>query len=205
MQNPLPKPTANNEDSDHKHAKVLILGAAESGKSTICRHMRQLHGQQFSDAEILQFKKAIRASCLQHFHKTIKDLLLDPTLHLATKEICAELLQKHENKSNIDREYLEEAVKIWKIPLVQEYIVSLTTLYNVTENNHDESFELAGITKQKELLRLHSDNPGNLFLRKFDSIMSEGYSPKLEDILSIRIPTTGISHRLIHLIYVTKT
>ena len=194
MQNPLPTTTPHypTNDYEHQNAKVLILGAAESGKSTICRHIRQLHGQQFSDAEILHFKKAIRASCLQHFLNAIGDLLLDPNLDFATKEICDELLQKYKNKSHIDREFLEEAVIIWKIPLVQEHIVNLTTLYNATENNDGESLENTGITKHKELVRLHSDNPGNLFLRRFDRIMAEGYSPKLEDILNIRLPTTGI-------------
>ena len=189
MQNPLPS-TNSTEGFKHKNAKVLVLGAAESGKSTICRHIRQLHGQQFTDAEILHFKKAIRESCLQHFLNSIADLLLDPTLHFGTKERCAELLQQYKDKSKIDREYIEEAVRIWKLTLVQKHIASITTIHDATENNACGGD--TGIKKQNELNRLHSDNPGNLFLRRFDKIMEQGYSPILEDILNIRIPTTGI-------------
>ena len=84
--------------------------------------------------------------------------------------------------------------------MVQEHIVHLTTIYNATDDQNDgESLEHTEIKKQKELTRLHSDNPGNLYLRQFDRIMAEGYSPKLEDILNIRLPTTGIYHFPIHL------
>ena len=197
MQNPIPV-TNSTEDVEHKNAKVLILGAAESGKSTICRHIRQLHGQRFTDAEILHFKKAIRESCLQHFLDSIADLLLDPTLHFGTKERCAELLQQYKTKLHIDREYLEEAVKIWKLTLVQEHIANITTIHDATENHACGGD--TGINKHNELNWLHSDNPGNLFLRQFDRIMEEGYSPKLEDILNIRIPTTGIYQFPVHLI-----
>ena len=55
----------------------MFLGAAESGKSTLCRQIRILHGCKFSDEEILRFKHHIRVSCLKHFIAIIKDYLED--------------------------------------------------------------------------------------------------------------------------------
>lgn len=70
----------------------------------------------------------------------------------------------------------------------------MTTLQNSTKTVNVRTFETngSGIPIGKVPKRLHSDNPASHFLRFFDRIMAEGYYPKLEDILSLRIPTTGI-------------
>ena len=41
---------------------------------------------------------------------------------------------------------------------------------------------------------IYSDNPAKHFLKCFDRIMSEGYVPSLDDILNLRVPTTGTSY-----------
>ena len=48
-------------------AKILLLGGAESGKSTLARQLRLINGQTFTDAELLRYKKLIRSSCLELF------------------------------------------------------------------------------------------------------------------------------------------
>ena len=173
--------------TEHRKAKVLILGAAESGKSTICRHMRQLHGEKFGDSELLHFKQTIRASCLEYFITTVSDLLETP-LVAKDREECLDLVEYYRASSDIDRSFLDVAVNVWLLPPVQEYISEITTLDSVSSNAY-------GRRKSKsidsKIQKLHSDNPANHFLRFFDKILAEGYSPKLEDILNLRIATTG--------------
>ena len=157
------------------------MGAAESGKSTICRHIRQLHGEQFNDAEIVHFKHNIRKSCLEHFISITSDFLQDETPSHSHEQQFVQFLEEYKKKSEVDRQFLEEAVTIWRIASFQKYILAMTTTKECE------------ISRGRVLKKLHSDNPGNHFLRHFDRIMSEGYCPKLEDILSLRIPTTGVT------------
>ena len=89
------------ETTEHRKAKVLILGAAESGKSTICRHMRQLHGEKFGDSELLHFKQTIRASCLEYFISTVSDLLETPLVS-KDREECLDLVEYYRASSDID-------------------------------------------------------------------------------------------------------
>ena len=190
-------PTTSSFDPgpEHKKAKVLILGAAESGKSTICRHMRQLHGDKFGETELLHFKQTIRASCLEYFIRTVSDIIENKPLISKDRQECLELVRNYRATTDVDRNYLNNAVSVWFLPSVQEYISDITTLDTVAANINDEELPEDDQTTvqrlQHSVQKLHSDNPANHFLRCFDKILAEGYTPKLEDILSLRIPTTG--------------
>ena len=179
-------------------AKVLLLGAGESGKSTIARHMRHLHGQKFEETEMIHFKQNIRASCVQEFINVTSVLLSDKSLSSNDQKQCVELIKEHKNNlPNVDRQFLDRAIKIWQLSSMQEYILKITTHHLLTDNEDklDQEDSLDDIvsvgTKRNVAVRLHSDNPANHFLQSFDRIMAEGYCPNLEDILSLRIPTTG--------------
>ena len=61
--------------SSAKVVKVLLLGAAESGKSTLVRQIRLIHGQSFNHEEILRYKHNIRSSCLEFFALLVSEYL----------------------------------------------------------------------------------------------------------------------------------
>ena len=48
---------------EHEY-KLLLLGAGESGKSTIFKQMRILHGKRQSASELLRFRDIVRSNCL---------------------------------------------------------------------------------------------------------------------------------------------
>ena len=158
-------------------AKVLFLGAAESGKSTICRHIRRLHGERFNDDEMSAFKHHIRTSCLVHFMNIIQDLMKDQTYATLCPNECVKFYEECKVLEKFDRPFMDKAVTIWRISVVQKYMLSLMN-----------PFGIPMVTKMK---RLHSDNPANHFLPSFSRIMARGYGPTWEDILSVRIPTMG--------------
>ena len=174
-------PVAPLGKSELKIAKVLVLGAAESGKSTICRHIRQLHGQQLSNEEILHYKHNIRISCLENFLTIVSNFLKDESQAPSGQQQCVEFLEEFKSRLEVDREFLEKAVTVWRISSLQKYILSHMKPIGIP----------LGISIGTAPKRLYSDNPANHFLPSFSRIMAKGYCPTLKDILSVRIPTTG--------------
>ena len=167
-----------------RRAKVLFLGAAESGKSTLCRQIRILHGCKFSDEEILRFKHHIRVSCLKHFITIINDYLEDTEnrVNHENEEIRTILqfledYKRREYLQDFERSYLNKSVNIWRNSSLQKFMLA--------------SVRPMGIPSIISTKRLHADNPASHFLPSLSRIMAKGYSPTSEDILSVRIPTSG--------------
>ena len=57
---------------DHENvAKLLLLGAGESGKSTIVKQMKIIHGDGYSNEELNNFKPVIHSNLLTSMTKVI--------------------------------------------------------------------------------------------------------------------------------------
>ncbi|KAK2117037.1 Guanine nucleotide-binding protein subunit alpha-12 [Saguinus oedipus] len=48
--------------------KILLLGAGESGKSTFLKQMRIIHGREFDQKALLEFRDTIFDNILKHLH-----------------------------------------------------------------------------------------------------------------------------------------
>ena len=156
---------------------MLFLGAAESGKSTICKHIRRIHGDKFSEEEILRFKHHIRITCLESFINMMVEFLKYAPQASYTQQ-CIEFLEEYKMESEYNRAFLNKAMPLWRILGLQKHMLA--------------AISPMGIPSVTTTKRLHSDNPANHFLPSFSRIMAKGYNPTLEDILSVRIATTGI-------------
>ena len=160
--------------------------------------MRQLHGQQFGNEEITHFRKLIQICCLEYLTSIIPNFLKERSMTSTHQQACENFLDNYKSKSEPDREFIEEALKIWHISSLQSYIQHMIILENWMETVSVNSFEIEEDPTNKVFQetfhtpqRLHSDNPASHFLRCFNRIMAEEYRPKLEDILNWRVPTTG--------------
>ena len=100
-------------------AKVLLLGAAESGKSTLCRHIRLLYGKGFGDDEILHFKLNIRTSCLEHLVKILSLCMEENKVASEHRNACADFLEQFKSNGNKDRQFLDKLVAIWRNSTLQ--------------------------------------------------------------------------------------
>ena len=159
---------------------MLFLGAAESGKSTLCRQIRTLHGYKFSHEEIHQFKHYIRISCLKHLITIILDFIEDTESQgKQVDQQFVDFTEEYKYKKEFDRNYLNKSVAIWRISSLQKFMLAFV---------HPTGIPFIASPK-----RLHADNPASHFLPSFSRIMAKGYHPTLEDILSVRIPTSGES------------
>ena len=187
----MPQNKTEEEILHSRRATVLILGTAESGKSTLCRHMRQLYGNKFDDDELLKFKNEIQSSCLQYFKDIILEMLKKEIISVENKDRCEHFIEEFENIGpEYDKFYCPERVmSIWSIVSVQQFILEKTTRNNVAEI--ERKSDMTSDSQRNNLYDMYSDNPAIHFLISFDRIMSKEYEPSLDDILNLRSPTKG--------------
>ena len=179
-----------------KEIKILLLGTSDSGKTTFSRQVRVLHGQPFSETEMKNFKKIVRSLCLEE----LSNILVE---YIATTKVTTELAEKSIDFINrirrgfVARSTIDSALSIWKdMGIDFEKFESLMKIKFIhTRIKADQYLEENIISEAREIvpsnLFYQSDDPGYHLLPKFDEIMSPGYEPTLEDLLSIRIRTSG--------------
>ena len=107
--------------------------------------MRQLHGEQFNEAEVRQFKTEIQSSCLNHFKDIISYLIKKQILHSTHQEECKRFVEEslqmnqiHKNDSLVQQEvefWPERVMSIWNIPLVHNYILDITKELDSPKNS----------------------------------------------------------------------
>ena len=180
-------------DNQILFAKVLLLGAAESGKSTLCRHIRLLYGEPLGEDEILHLRHNIRTSCLEYLTKMLSDCIDQNKIPAEHQEACKEFLEQSKSNCNRDRQFLDKSVAIWRNSSLQRYILEMKTQQHFATTTSGDSDDAvpSKVNVKKNQGKLHSDHPAHHFLPSFARIMSEGYYPISDDILSLRIPTTG--------------
>ena len=175
-------------------AKVLLLGASESGKSTLVRQIKIINGHSFTDVELLRYKKIIRSSCLELFALLVSEYVPIQETTSEWKESCYSFLENLAKSKVIERELMDSAVSLWQDPIIQEYLAN-DEVHKRLKQNNDIARRDSSIADTK-IIRFCADDPAYHFLPSLDRIMSKGYSPTTADILSLRIPTTGIIHGL---------
>jgi hypothetical protein len=174
--------------------KILLLGSSDSGKTTLGRQIRVLHGTSFSGNEILQFKKLIRSLCLEDLENIVVEYIA--TQHMSTE--IAEMSMEYLNRIRrgmVDRQLIDLAISLWH-DLGVNLFISQSQMNIHFAPRHimaDESLDVTSCRKDELNSEIHyqSDDPGYHFLPNFNKIMASGYDPSLSDILSIRVHTTG--------------
>ena len=188
-------------------AKILFLGGAESGKSTLVRQLRLINGQTFTDAELLRYKKLIRSSCLELFAVLVSEYVPVEQGTSEWKESCYDFLGRLTSNEALERDVMDSAVAVWKDPIIQEFLVDMESskVHFRKEIKRQDSPSVKDInpnsfsTSENVQLGFYPDDPAYHFLPSLDRIMSKGYSPTNSDILSVRIPTTG-SHYITNIL-----
>ena len=188
-----PPSSVSGESKDAKVVKVLLLGAAESGKSTLVRQIRLIHGQTFNHEEILRYKNNIRSSCLEFFALLISEYLPVQETTSEWKALCNRFLERLADNNILDRDLFDAAVCLWRDSVVQEYLVDMDAQKNkqapIRKTEAPSINE--GSKGETKTLRFYLDDPEYHFLPSLERIMSSGYCPTTSDILSLRSPTTG--------------
>ncbi|KAJ5079825.1 guanine nucleotide-binding protein g(o) subunit alpha [Anaeramoeba ignava] len=149
--------------------KVLLLGSGDSGKSTFLKQMRILHNQKYTEKEKQEFKSFIYGNILQD-------------MRALTNAIEAFELN-YSNPDNIERAKYFKSLSLTDENYSQE-----------VWNNAKLLWEDPGLKKTYEhSSEFQINESAGYFLDQLNVLSSPDYVPSVEDILHVRVKTTGIT------------
>ncbi|KAG2195934.1 hypothetical protein INT46_010907 [Mucor plumbeus] len=160
-----------------KEVKLLLLGAGESGKSTVLKQMRLIHASGFKASE----REGFRIVVFFNVFSTIQTLL--EALEVLNLELT-DPISKDYASLFLDTPSLEE-----NQPFPEIYHEPLKHLWN------NENIQIA--CKRGNMFALH-DNI-SYFFEKIDTLWEPNYTPTDQDIIRCRAKTTGIVETTFHL------
>mmetsp|Transcript_18042 Transcript_18042/g.35491 ORF Transcript_18042/g.35491 Transcript_18042/m.35491 type:complete len:379 (+) Transcript_18042:462-1598(+) len=154
------------QQTEQNKLKFLLLGAGESGKSTLFKQMKILFTEQhgFTQTEL---EKGIRV-VYNNILANIKILVAACDAHTPAEdqELADEILQIDEDKDNIDTEMGEKLKAIWEDAGVQSTWM-----------------QRSNIQVQDSL---------SWYMAEIDRIAADDYKPSNQDLLRSRVRTSGI-------------
>ncbi|KAH8253821.1 hypothetical protein KR032_007083 [Drosophila birchii] len=172
--------------------RLLLLGAGESGKSTIVKQMRILHVDGFSETE--------KKQKIDDIKKNIRDAILTITGAMSTLNPPV-ALEKKENEPRVE--------------YIQDYASSKLILVKYSSNTNSKSFlffsgpdfnyppefyeHTEELWKDKGVLQTYERSNeyqlidcAKYFLDRVSTIKNPNYTPNEQDILRCRVLTSGI-------------
>jgi len=159
----LDKEMHNQDQADAQVNKLLLLGAGDSGKSTLFKQMKSIYGTGFTERE----RRSYICSIHNNVILSIKTLTQQAdnyggAIHQESKHAILELKEDT---------VLDEAIGVhiknmWGEKAVQEAYL------------HRSAFQLSDSTAY--------------YFAKLDEVVRVGYVPNQQDVLRSRVPTTGI-------------
>ncbi|KAK3508677.1 hypothetical protein QTP70_003317 [Hemibagrus guttatus] len=152
-----------------RELKLLLLGTGESGKSTFIKQMRIIHGSGYSEDDRKSFTKLVYQNIFTSIQAMIRAM---DTLQIPYK------YEHNKANANIVREVDVEKVTAFLNPYV-DAIKSLWKDPGIQESyDRRREYQLSDSTKY--------------YLNSVDRIAESSYVPTQQDVLRVRVPTTGI-------------
>ena len=148
--------------------KLLLLGTGESGKSTFVKQMRIIHGTGFSNEDRYSFKNLI----YQNTFMAVQSMI----------EAMDALYISYHNSKNIENAELVRSTDYQTITTLDPYVEAIGDLWA------DPGIRQC-YSQRREYQLLDSSK---YFLESLHRISAADYLPTLQDILRVRVPTSGI-------------
>ncbi|ORY53565.1 G-alpha-domain-containing protein [Rhizoclosmatium globosum] len=151
------------EEKSKKEIKILLLGTAETGKSTVLKQLRIIHGGGFNDEDTQLFRCAVR--------KNIFD-----TARILVDAMAKLKIPYGFDKSKLDPVLFPSAGKTRDTDGAIKLIWADTGVqYCFSRNNEFQIVDLS------------------YFMKDIDSFNRSDYAPTNQDILASRIMTSGVN------------
>ncbi|XP_048416046.1 guanine nucleotide-binding protein subunit alpha-11-like [Stegostoma tigrinum] len=153
-----------------RELKLLVLGTGESGKSTFIKQMRIIYGSGYSEEDRKAFAKLVFQNIITAVQSIVRAM---DTLNIQ--------YQLPENKENADKIKELEAYKV--TTLERHHADAIKRLWK------DPGVRMC-YERRREYQLLDSTN---YYLTDIDRIAASDYIPTDQDVLRVRVPTTGIN------------
>ena len=160
-----------------QQVKILLLGAGESGKTTVLKQMRLIHTAGFTTKEREQWRAIVFANILTAMRDALHAM-----------EALELTFERAENDEFVDLIVAERELSFTE-PLPPEYFPALHSLWR------DDGVQTA--VRRGNEYALH-DNC-NYFYAALERLFRPTYMPTDQDILRCRMKTTGIHETAFHL------
>eukprot|EP00301_Raphidiophrys_heterophryoidea_P020645 c5283_g1_i1.p1 GENE.c5283_g1_i1~~c5283_g1_i1.p1 ORF type:complete len:348 (-),score=75.72 c5283_g1_i1:537-1580(-) len=146
--------------------KLLLLGAGESGKSTIFKQMQIIHNHGFTNDQRASYAPIIRKHCVETFQDLVRGAqilgLLTSELEDRAKAVLAGIEQE-----GLGGLYIQKIVDLWKTDNFQQAFAQRNQ-YQISDS-------------------------AKYFLDHLELVAAADYVPTYDDILQCRVRTTGVS------------
>ncbi len=161
------KEQQNTMKKNEQYIKLLLLGAGESGKSTIFKQMKLLYGKFYQGDELRNLVPVVHNNILQNLI-IILDYAYAKKIELTEKEAYRTFMDKYDEDSPVDETVANLVSKLWNDPVFQK-LWSERSSIQVLEC-------LSYYCNEENLTRISKPN----------------YLPTEMDILQARVRTSGI-------------
>ncbi|XP_054856303.1 guanine nucleotide-binding protein G(o) subunit alpha [Eublepharis macularius] len=154
-----------------KDVKLLLLGAGESGKSTIVKQMKIIHEDGFSGEDVKQYKPVVYSNTIQSLAAIVRAMDTlgieygDKERRADAKMVC-DVVSRMEDTEPFSPELLSAMMRLWADSGIQECF------------NRSREYQL--------------NDSAQYYLDSLDRIGASDYQPTEQDILRTRVKTTGI-------------
>ncbi|KAF7645909.1 hypothetical protein LDENG_00196210, partial [Lucifuga dentata] len=163
------KQLRKDKKDSRRELKLLLLGTGESGKSTFIKQMRIIHGGGYTDEDKRSYAKLVFQNIYTSMQCMIRAM---DALNIAYAD--------SQNQSHASAVLEVEADKVED--LNQNLAAGIQSLWND-----------AGIQECYERRNEYQlSDSTKYYLSALDRIAEPSYLPDLQDILRVRVPTTGI-------------
>ncbi|XP_062409648.1 guanine nucleotide-binding protein subunit alpha-14-like [Sardina pilchardus] len=152
-----------------RELKLLLLGTGESGKSTFIKQMRIIHGAGYSNDDRRGFITLIYQNIFQNINALIQAMGTLKISFVDDNNIqCAQLLSgvQAESMTSLEPQMIAAIKRVWADHGLQQCY------------ERRREFQLSDSAKY--------------YLSDIDRLSAVGYLPTEQDILRVRVPTTGI-------------
>lgn len=152
-----------------KEYKLLLLGTGEAGKSTFIKQMRIIHGAGYTDKDRAEFRQLIFQNVLkavQILTEAMEALKVNYS-DASNRDVGLQFTQK-------DLEELED--------FTAEEKTKIRTFWS--DSGVQKCFE-----RRREF---QISDSAEYYLNALDRLWADDYVPTLQDVLRVRVPTTGI-------------
>ncbi|XP_066500150.1 guanine nucleotide-binding protein G(t) subunit alpha-2 isoform X1 [Hoplias malabaricus] len=193
----LEKQLQEDADKEAKTVKLLLLGAGESGKSTIVKQMKILHQGGYTKEEQIAFKAIIFGNILQSALALIRGMeMLGINYGSPAAQVCISRLV-HKKMFFMDN-YIsfpfpftvqEDGQKLQNLADSTEDGTLPTELSDVIKRLWKDSGVQAAFERAAEY---QLNDSAGYYLSDMDRICKSDYIPTEQDVLRSRVKTTGI-------------